>query len=403
MQDFIIYQSKVALSLALLFLVWRLFLKNETFHKMNRAFLNFSVIFSFLAPFTKNFLQFSEQNQISSVILNQILVGSEIMAKSETNNFSFIKLFIIAYIIFSTVVFLSLVVKISRIIYLISIGKKWNYNNYKVISIQKDISPFAFLNTIFINEQNIEKDKLDNILYHESIHIKQKHTIDLLLLEIVTVIQWFNPFVYFYKQSLKTTHEYLSDEKVIEQGFDSDEYKLLLLKQKIGVQPGFANNFNKSLTLKRITMMNQKKSKSVAKLKVLFAIPVIAVSLVLFSFSTQNFGSEFVSSPTEAHDTIMPEYPGGDDALRAFIAQNVKYPEEAVKKGYEDNVFVRFKVSKNGTASDVSVVQGKYEVLNNEAIRVISSIEGYKPASVKGKKVEVYMTVPIKFKLSNDK
>ncbi|MBN2891831.1 MAG: TonB family protein [Bacteroidales bacterium] len=193
----------------------------------------------------------------------------------------------------------------------------------------------------------------------------------------------------------------MSDEKVIEQGFDLDEYQLLLLQQKIGVQPGFANNLNKSLTLKRITMMNQKKSNSVAKLKVLLAIPVIAVSLFLFSFnSSQVASSNNLPNPTEIKDT-MPVFPGGEAAIRQYIADNVVYPKEAVEKNYQDNVYVSYTINKVGKVVNVEVLKGKYEILNNEAIRVVSSLPDYEPAMKDGKAIEVTMTVPINFKLSD--
>jgi len=225
------------------------------------------------------------------------------------------------------------------------------------------------------------------------------------MIEIINIIQWFNPFIYLYKKSLKTTHEYLSDEKVIEQGFDSDEYKLLLLKQRIGVQPGFANNFNKSLTLKRITMMNQKKSNSIAKLKVLFAIPVIAFSLFLFSFnSSSNITSNKTPDNVQVQDTIpdvRPKYPGGDMALRTFIVNKLKYPKEAVEKGLTDIVYVKFLVTKDGKVTDVEVVKGNYEILNNEAIRVVKMMPDFKPALKDDKPVDAYMTIPINFSLKD--
>lgn len=405
MYNFITYQFDVAICLGLLFLVWKIFLQKETFHQLNRGYLLFALLISFVVPLIK--ISQPDNSQIFNFILNPINIGNDVVSKSTVNNIKLITIITTIYIIISAVFAVILGLKIFKIITLINKGQKKKINNLNVISSNKNISPFAFMNYIFINEKEIDENKLQEILFHESIHLKQKHTFDIILIEIINIIQWFNPFLYLYKHSLKTTHEYLSDEKVIEQGFDLDEYQLLLIKQKIGVQPGFANNFNKSLTLKRITMMNQKKSKIVAKFKIIFAIPVIAMSLLLFSFNNSQVNkTNILPNPTEINDSIappkvMPKFPGGQTALRTFIAENVKYPKDALEKGYEDQVFVKFMVNKKGKVSNITIEKGKYKLLNNEAIRVISSLPNFKPATTKGKAVDTYMIIPINFKMSD--
>ena len=87
----------------------------------------------------------------------------------------------------------------------------------------------------------------EKIKRHEGVHANQLHSLDIILTELIIIFQWFNPVMWFYRNALKQTHEYLADEGVLEQGYDSDKYQLLLLEQQIGVQPGLVNNFNFSI------------------------------------------------------------------------------------------------------------------------------------------------------------
>ena len=249
-------------------------------------------------------------------------------------------------------------------------------------------------------------------------HIRQKHTYDILLTEFLKIFQWFNPVVYLYDIALKQIHEYSADEEVIEQGFDSAEYKLLLLKTKIGVLSGIANNFN-SLILKRLKMMDKSKSSKVAKLKLLLAVPAVLIVVLVFSctnkneFQTENeikkqkievIDNEVKNEIVDIIITSNPDevslFPGGNEALYAFIRENVVYPEEAMEKGIEETIYVMFTVLQTGEVVNVKVAKGENELLKSEAVRVIKLLPNFKPAQKNGKPVNVEMVIPIVFKLS---
>ncbi len=127
-------------------------------------------------------------------------------------------------------------------------------------------------------------------------------------------------------------------------------------------------------------------------------------------FSQTNLDSEVeimeqMDEEREQEDAVftlveeMPSYPGGDDALLTYIAQNTVYPDSALHKGLEDKVYVSYIVDVDGRVADVKIAKGKHEVLNEEALRVVSSIKGYKPGIQKGEPVRVQFTMPISFKL----
>ena len=157
-------------------------------------------------------------------------------------------------------------------------------NGIKIVSVDRDFSPFSFLNFIFINDKKISKHNMRRIIAHENIHIKQYHTFDILLIELITVLQWFNPFVWPYKKSLQETHEFLADYGVIAQGFNTAKYQLLMFEQHVGVKLfEFANNFKQSQIKRRITMMSKIKSRGAAKLKLLLIVPLAMFLLLAFA------------------------------------------------------------------------------------------------------------------------
>jgi hypothetical protein len=154
----------------------------------------------------------------------------------------------------------------------------------KIVSVDKEFSPFSFLNVVFINERKITEGNLQRILAHERVHIRQHHSLDILLMELVIVLQWFNPFVWPYKKSLQETHEYLADEGVIAQGFSVTMYQLLVFEQHVGTKLfEFANNFKQSQIKRRLTMMSKIKSRNAARLKLFLVLPLASFLVLAFA------------------------------------------------------------------------------------------------------------------------
>ena len=118
------------------------------------------------------------------------------------------------------------------------------------------------------------------------IHIIQKHSVDILLAEVLTIVLWFNPFAWLYKKSIKENHEFLADEGVISNGYSANHYQKLLFEQSTGLHLSLANNFNQSLTFKRLNMMKKIRSNKLAKYKVLLMIP--AFLLMIFFVACSN-------------------------------------------------------------------------------------------------------------------
>jgi TonB family protein len=148
--------------------------------------------------------------------------------------------------------------------------------------------PFSFFNVVFIDIQEYSERELSNIIAHEKVHIQERHWIDLLIIELLAVLFWINPVVWLYERSIKQNHEYLADQGVLLAGYSPGQYQALLINQLMGVKVlGFAHNLNFSLNKKRMEMMKKEKSPWASKMKLLLALPIIA--LLVFAFAKKEY------------------------------------------------------------------------------------------------------------------
>ncbi|HSG68454.1 MAG TPA: energy transducer TonB, partial [Bacteroidales bacterium] len=214
-------------------------------------------------------------------------------------------------------------------------------------------------------------------------------------------------------------------------GVDASVYSALLFEQSTGIQINdLTNNFSKSLLKRRFVMMNKKRTTKVARLKLLVALPLALSLLLVISFSPEVMAQEKKTIPPPPPKTTktdakpvekvepvkiekeelvytvveeMPQYPGGQKAMYAYLGENIKYPEEAKKKGISGTVFVTFVILDNGEVSNVSILRGVGYGCDEEALRVVKGMPKWTPGKQDGKPVNVSFNLPIKFNLAEDK
>lgn len=277
MTSFAAYLLESAACLALFYVGFWLFLRKETYFKLNRVYLVCSLFVSLILPVFK----------ITSPIFTartsvpmSLLMSSAAPVKTWGLGKTLLLLYAIGVGVF-------LARFIFHMVKLYFVGKKFRItriNGIRIVSVDKDFPPFSFLNYIFINDKKLSEHNMRRIIAHEIIHIKQYHTFDILFIELITVLQWFNPFVWPYKKSLQETHEFLADYGVIAQGFSAAKYQLLIFEQHVGVKLfEFVNNFKQSQIKRRITMMSKIKSRGAAKMKLLLVVPMAAFLLLAFA------------------------------------------------------------------------------------------------------------------------
>jgi hypothetical protein len=166
-------------------------------------------------------------------------------------------------------------------------------NGVRIIENEKYGLPFSFFNVIFINPKFHTQDDLPEILAHEKVHIRENHWFDLLFIELLTVIFWFNPFIWFFERSIKQNHEYLADKGVLAQGHSTGRYQALLINQLMGMQIiGITNNLNFALNTNRLKMMTKKKTPVKKRIKFLWTLP--ALTILLFAFAEPSYRAKDV-------------------------------------------------------------------------------------------------------------
>jgi TonB family protein len=462
MTSFINYLLESGISLSLFALVYFLFLRRETFFSINRWFLLVSISFSAVLPLLHIPFYAPQPNMLEEVTVTpyvNLLSSVTIYGASLTQSTErFVLTYsLLGYIYLAGVMILMgiLILRIYQIVRLIAKNRIVPEGKMKLVFLEEESSPFSFLNYIFVSNNLQNTPGWEKMLEHEKQHIRQGHTFDVLVLEIVAVFQWFNPFFWMFRRALRENHEFLADQAVISQGTAPSRYKQILINQYVGDQIVLANNFNYSLIKTRIQMISKIKSRKMANIKILIGF-VLAASLVAV-FACEQKQSEqsekveiipdgktitiiadgkplqitgddagieklksvIVSSgkfelkpdsatgqltivnQEEVYNVVeqMPEFPGGENALRAHLGKEIKYPTEAAQKGIQGKVYVTFIVAKDGTVSNSKVVRGVDAMLDAEALRVVNAMPKWIPGKQSGKDVAVQFTVPINFKL----
>lgn len=277
MSDFLI---KSTITLFVLLAVYYLFLEKEKIHVFNRFYLLFSLIFSMVIPF----ITIEVIQETAKPIINpgniQILQGSAVVLE-ETNYLA-----IGSWSLYALVTFILAMRFISNIIRISSkmkLNSPIDYKNAKLILVPEKTLPHTFLNTIFINETEYNNREIEAELYtHELTHVTQKHTLDILFIELLKTVFWFNPIFIFYKKAIQLNHEFLADEKVVTSYNNVPFYQSLLLSKANENQTFYlASNLNYLITKKRLLMMTKTTSKTKAFLKKAILMPIVATLLFL--------------------------------------------------------------------------------------------------------------------------
>ncbi|MBK5722443.1 M56 family metallopeptidase [Dysgonomonas sp. Marseille-P4677] len=422
----IAYLIKASVALGLFYGVYILCLKKDTFLKLRRFFFLFAILFSLLFSLFNVEIPMTEESvQIPTYWLSDIELSDVSVDGSAEKPLSG---WTVALLLLSTVsVFFAcrFLIQLFSIFKLRISNESEKISEFRIIKMKEvKTSPFSFFHWIFINSETGTSVELAEIIAHEQIHVKQYHSIDVVLSEILCVFFWWNPFVWLLKNEMKINLEYLADKGVLDAGFDTKAYQYILLQvsnKNTGIP--LINNFNVSQLKKRITMMNRKKSSIFLSVKYLLIVPVgvalilgnaVQASSDLMGIIAQNESlvEEYITEGQQVPQkkdgvfvTVdkMPMYPGGESAMHKFINENMKYPVAAQTAGIQGRVIVRFIVKSTGDLSDIIIIRGVEKQLDDEAIRVIKAMPKWNPGQQKGKDVDVYYTLPFVFRLAGAK
>ncbi|MDD8027435.1 MAG: M56 family metallopeptidase [Acidobacteriota bacterium] len=292
------YAAKTALGLSLFYAVYALFLRNDTHFHLNRAFLVAALALSFLIPA----FPVASPFRVAPAVLDGI---SEAAGPLPARGLGLLDIAAIVYGLGALVFLLRFGVHLIRLAAVIRKNGIRRRDGARIVSVGADISPFSFLGFVFLNEHGLEAGDVRRILAHESVHIRQFHSLDLLLMELAVVVLWFNPLVWPYKKSLQETHEYLADAGVIAQGFGGSGYRRLVFEQHVGARLfGVGNSFKQSQIKRRMSMMSRNPSAGGSRWKCLLAVPA-ALALIAF-FAVPRFAA---SATPAGQDKSGPSQP----------------------------------------------------------------------------------------------
>ncbi|EZH72720.1 hypothetical protein ATO12_21540 [Aquimarina atlantica] len=281
METFLIYLFKASILLSIFYGVYFLLLRKDTFFTINRHFLLVGIITSILLPFVEFTTIKFIKNPVFYVTETHLPASENVIP--ETINW-----WLIGFILYG----LGALIFLSRFgLQLLSLKKLLTHHQgvkkdgFNFIEVTQDIAPFSFFKTIVYNPALHSAEELDMILKHEKIHVQQFHTLDLILMNLLLIFQWVNPFAWFYKKNLEQNLEFIADREAIHQITSKKEYQLTLLRVSSNNYSTITNNFYQSLIKKRIIMLNKQSSQSKKLWKITVILPLL--SLFLWSFNTE--------------------------------------------------------------------------------------------------------------------
>ncbi len=427
------YLIPIAIGLMVLWVAYRLLFTNSNRFQFNRFYLLSAMLFSLALPLfgflmgqnSPQVVAF-KQNLLGGFMLKEITISygeptavtlPEVEVATPTRiHFSLWQVLGVIYLIGVAVMALLFLFKMAKLVAMIIRSPKRKMDGYTMVFTHKEHGPYSFFRYAFFTDENVNPD----IIRHELSHISHHHSWDILMVELMKIFQWFNPFIYFYKRELQSLHEYIADDDVVATGADKRNYMMLILQQCTAVDfSDMSNNFSLILTKKRIKMITKHEKAKGFWWKLLATLPVLALLLIVnarasaqqvkktdetvYEFSTKDITN--IKIKKVDNDSIyqivevMPEFPGGTEKMMDYLSKNIKYPEAAKEKGISGRVFLSFVIEKDGAVSNVKVAKGIGKECDDEALRVVKAMPKWKPGLQKGKPVRVNYMLPIFFKL----
>lgn len=294
--DWLYYLIEANLYLLIFYGFYRLFLYNETFYNSNRYYLILSSITAFILPilqigYLKPMPSVDDFATVGTVYGEGSFSTQSVILKDpivQTFNFSDYIYPIYLFIAFCFAV--KLAIGLAKIIKLWLNANKTNAGAITLIELNEQTTAFSFFNLLFIHPHLADKQ---TVLKHEMVHIKQKHSIDILFFEVLQITCWFNPMIYFIKRDITLLHEYIADELTTSNDIHKHEYAMFLIENSFGIRPTPLTNqiFNQSILKRRINMLNKKRTAAWAKLRLLLVLPLGGAMLCASTMAfTKDYG-----------------------------------------------------------------------------------------------------------------
>ena len=453
MTEFLIYECRAAVTMAAFYMFYRLFLSKETLHAFNRTGLLATAVLSLVLPLCVITIHKTVEMQAAAGGTGELMMSQA----TETAGRDYLPAIAFGiYLAGAAIVLAKTASSVAGAMKIIREGRTVRKEDgISIVVTDKDITPFSFMNYIVVSENDM-KEGAREIILHETAHIRRRHSADVMLIEIITALQWFNPAIWMLRSDLRTLHEYEADEAVLKSGVNIKEYQYLLIRKAVGAS-GYSvtNSFNHSTLKNRITMMLCKKSSLWSTWKALYIIPLMGLSLAstartvtdyrpvenaasdtlvvkghrtdvtagkvskinadgdtgtrqinevyVISYSKDAAEEKADEAPASGKDgepeiEITPKFNGKDAGEFAkYVNMNLTYPTDTDGKK-SGRVLVSFTVGTDGKVKDIKILRGVSKAIDEEVVRVVSSSPDWTPGYGRdGKPVEVSYTFPVVF------
>jgi len=449
----IIYGLQVSAISGILYGYYHFFLRNSRFHQYNRFYLLFIIVASFTIPFLRIPLYFQSADDIPVLYktLAAITVYSNgTAAAPAAPRWHWQQLAGIVYAIVLLVLFARLFLSVLHVLRLRKKYTEEHHYGYTLLQTTEPGTPFSFFRLLFWNtEISLFSSQGQQVLRHELFHIRQKHSIDILLAELACVVCWINPFFHLLKKELKTIHEFLADRHASHSANKWD-YAETLLMQTLRTSHSLVNPFFHNQIKRRIAMITNNQQTRYQYLKKIMVLPVFAITVGVIAVQCKSQDKKDViadeTNPPAGQLTIIPSkkenstdspgkkpetieiteipptnnnaskpkpgvyekveieaaYPGGYDAWKKFLQSNINAdipPDNGAPTGTY-TTFIQFIVDKDGSISDIKSLTRHGYGMETEALRVIKLSGKWSPAIVNGQPVKAYRKQPITFQVT---
>ena len=436
MMYFLIYEGKVAFALLVFYLFYRFLLKKETFHRFNRVVLMGTAGLSFLLPLCVITIRKPMETALaaSEPMIVSELPEMELAQVVEASEPWWSLVLVVIFWIGVAFVFTRVFVSILSIVRIIRQGEQACEEGVcRIIVTERDIDPFSWMRYIVIFRKDWKLPH-QSIIAHEKAHIAFGHSLEVLLVDILSALQWFNPAIWMLRADLKELHEYEADDAVLRAGANIKEYQYLLIRKAVS-KSGYsvANSFNHSILKNRITMMSKSKSPLSRGLRVLWMLPFVCLVIGLQAktvYLPTDKGSEKIVSDENANH-VLPEVvvvkyvtsqvapediihvndleslkvnvektfdtaPVCSENFSYWLSSRLQYPADCL---YEGSMLAMFEIGTDGKIDNVKIIVGICDELNEAVAKLIGSSPAWTPAQKNGRPVASVMYQPVIFRI----
>ncbi len=429
MSPFLLYIARAGLYLSLFYAFYLLVMRRTTFFRLNRVLLLAGSYLCLLLPFIR-LRTATEATGVAQILTIQSVAVGEPADLTLPAAFPWKDVLLALYIagaLATLALYLLSAQKMRRVIWR---AEKTELEGCRLLLLDENIPSFSWGRTVVMGRKDLEDNPA--IFTHEQMHVRCRHSLDLLLFLPLQLLFWWNPLAWTTREELRLLHEYEADEGVLQKGINATQYQLLLVRKAVGEQRfSLASGFQHAKLKNRIEMMLKPTSSGWMRWSYLALIPVLAVFMFACNpnkksktpapetveqeapAATETAGytitvtdePEAEASEKEAVPFSLiehkPGFNGGDaNEFSRWVNSQLKYPEQAKKDGAQGRVLLQFTVGADGVVRDVKVLRSVREDLDAEAVKVVSSSPKWEPGyNADGEAVPVVYSFPVVYQL----